>query len=112
MIDNLSSSYLGSFFFVGIHDVGQEPTLTVAHLGFTLELLDRTLVHHTSDVHDTTTNGRFTGIDVTDEDDVHILTGIFLSDDFFHCHVGNLEYQQIAKIIITAEGVVSVVDSF
>lgn len=72
--------YLVSLFFVGIHDVSQEPGLTVLGLGLSLVLVDGSLVDLTSDVEQITTGGRFTGIDVSDEDDVDVITRVLLGD--------------------------------
>ncbi|GIX65337.1 mitochondrial ribosomal protein L37, putative [Babesia caballi] len=62
---------------IRVHNKSQEPALTVPVLRFSLVLLDGTLVHVPAEVQDVTTCGGLSRVDVTDEDNVQVLPGVW-----------------------------------
>ena len=56
----------------GGRQIGKAMIWTTYFLGFLLELLDGTLVNTSAFVNQMASSGRFTGVDVTDDDDVDV----------------------------------------
>lgn len=83
-------SHLRTLLVVRVHDVGEEPALSVADLGLALVLLDGTLVDETRGVHDVAADGGLAGIDVADEDDVDVVARILLRNQLVEGVAGGL----------------------
>jgi hypothetical protein len=66
---DLNSLTLGFFVIAHIHDVSEPPRISTLGFGFFLELLDSSLIDDSHFVHDLTTDGGLTSINVTDEDE-------------------------------------------
>lgn len=73
---NLDSLTLGTLLVGQIKSPREVPGLTTHLLSFPLVLVEGTLVNHAGDVENGTTEGRLAGIDVTNEDNVHMLLAV------------------------------------
>ena len=88
---NLDSLTLGTLLVGQIKSPREVPGLTTHLLGFPLVLVESTLVNHAGDVENGTTERGLAGIDVTDEDDVHMLLAV----DFLErlvVNIGGLDF--------------------
>lgn len=77
---------LASLFFVDIHDVSENPTLTVLFLRLDFELSDFSLIDFTAVLENTSGKSRLACIDVTDEYNIRGFTGCVNLDDIRTFH--------------------------
>mmetsp|Transcript_77614 Transcript_77614/g.180000 ORF Transcript_77614/g.180000 Transcript_77614/m.180000 type:complete len:224 (-) Transcript_77614:333-1004(-) len=74
---NLHSLAFCLFFFVGIHNVGQEPAFTILVLGLLHVLLNGPLINTTTQVEHVPTSGGFASVNMANEHNVQVGSGIW-----------------------------------